>query len=104
MKPISFDERENRALQSLLMEIKMDAQRRQYYEPFILDIIGKLEVWPEPIMLTEQENRALQSLFFSFEELVKPFPYPYSPLTFAPSTVQVELCYNILQKLKWAAQ
>ena len=102
MQPINLDEFENRALQSMFTEIKMDAQRRQYY-PNCLDILTKLEAWPSPVILTEQENREIQYLFEGFLEVCKPYPYPYSPLTFSQPTVQVELCYRVLYKLKQAA-
>ena len=81
----------------------MDAQKRQYYEPVYQSIINKVEAYPAPVLFTEQENRAIQTLYEEFLELCKPYPYPYSPLTFSQPTTQIEICYVTLQKLKWAA-
>lgn len=91
-------------LQEMFIELSQDAQRRQYYELVYQSIINKIEAWPAPVLFTEQENRAIQYLYEGFVELLKPYPYPYSPLTFSQPTMQVEICFGTLHKLKQAAK
>lgn len=90
-------------LQSMLLEMSQNYQTLQYYpDGFLTGILAKLEVWPIAPTFTEQENRALQVLFEGFDEAVKPYPYPYSPLTFSQDTRQVVLVESILAKVKAA--
>lgn len=104
MKPITFTEIENRNLQEIFIELSQDATRAQYYQAVLPSIISKIEAYPASVLFTEQENRAIQYLYEGFAELLKPYPYPYSPLTFQQPTVQMEIVFRILHKLKEAAE
>lgn len=80
--------------------MRQDARQFQYYEAVLPSIISKLEVWPVPVTFTEQESQALQVKLVEFFEVVKPYPYPYSPLTFSQDTQQLSLVQSILAKVK----
>ncbi len=100
--PITFTEPENRFLQELFTEIYQNDQVRSLEGPIILSIVNKLEVWPSSPTFTEQENRRIQYQLESLVELLKPYPYPYSPLTFGQDTQQIQIIQSASAKIQAA--
>lgn len=102
--PILFSEPENRMLQEQFREIYEDDRIRSVEGSIILSILNKLEAWPIPPPFTEQEERRLQYQMEKFIEIMKPYPYPYSPLTFGQDTRQLQITQCVLKKIKdsWA--
>lgn len=78
-------------------------QIRSIEGPIILSILTKLETWPIAPVFDYIENRRMQVQFEGFIELVKPYPYPYSPLTFSQDTRQLTLIQSIFAKVLAAA-
>ena len=100
MKPISFTEQENRHLQSVLTNVRQDAQQYQYY-PGSDSILSKLETWPASVVFTEQESRQLQTLYFHCQEVAVPFqPLQARDLTFGQPTETIHIVESILMKLE----
>lgn len=100
--PINFNELENRMLQSQFRSIYENDCVRSLEGPLILGILNKFETWPAEVTFTEQEDRRVQVEMEQYIEIMKPYPYPYSPLTFGQPTEQMQICYGVLQKLKQA--
>lgn len=100
--PITLTEPENRTLQEFFVEIYQNDQVRSLEGPLILSILNKLEAWPIDLVLTGQENLRIQYQFEKFEEMLTPYPYPYSPLTFGQDTHQLVLIQSVMSKLKVA--
>lgn len=100
--PIRFSEQENAMLQSIFRTIYEDDRIRFYEGPIILGILNKLTEWPTPPGWTEQEQRRVQYQLEKFIELLKPYPYPYSPLTFGQDTRQLTLIERSLEKIEAA--
>lgn len=87
-------------LQSQFRTIYEDDRIRFYEGPIILSILNKLQDWPAPPAWTEQEQRRVQYQMEKFIELLKPYPYPYSPLTFGQDTRQLTLIERVLYKIE----
>lgn len=98
--PIQFDQAENALLQSQFRTIYEDDRVRSLEGPIILSILNKLEVWPEPPAWTEQEQQRVQYQMRQFIDLLKPFPYPSSPMTFGQDTRQLTLIEMVLEKIE----
>jgi hypothetical protein len=99
---ITFTEPENRMLQSIFMDIYQDDSVRSLEGDLILSIVKLLEVWPVAPTFTEQQSRRIQYQMEQFTEILTPYPYPYSPLTFGQDTRQLTLIKSVLAKVKAA--
>lgn len=102
--PITFSAPENGMLQSQFRTIYEDDRIRSVEGAIILSILNKLEAYPVAPPFTEQEERRIQYQMEQFIELLKPYPYPYSPLTFGQDTRQLQLIQSVLAKIEaaWA--
>lgn len=98
--PISFTENENRLLQSTFTDIYQDDCVRSLEGPLIYSILKLLEQWPVTPTFTEQQSRRVQYQLEKYVELLKPYPYPYSPLTFGQDTQQLQIIQSALDKVK----
>lgn len=100
--PISLTETQNRFLQEIFVEIYQDDCVRSLEGPLILSILNKVKAWPTPLQLTEQEARRIQYQLEKFDEIAKPYPYPYYPTTFGQDTQQLTVIDGILAILEAA--
>lgn len=102
--PIIFCPAENEMLQSQFRTMYEDDRIRSVEGSIILSILNKLEAYPIPPPFTEQEERRIQYQMEQFVEMLKPYPYPYSPLTFGQDTRQLQLIQDVLAKIEaaWA--
>lgn len=98
--PITFTETENRNLQQIILERYQDDRIRSLYGSELNSILHKLEVWPSPTTFTEQESLTIQYQYERLVEILTPYPYPYSPLTFGQDTQQLVIIKSILAKVK----
>lgn len=103
MQTIVFTEPENRFMQQNFLEMYQDDRIRSLEGPIILGILKKFEAWPTAPLFTEQENRRIQVFLETSDEVLEPYPYPYTPQTFGQDTHQIVLIKSILGKLKIAA-
>lgn len=89
-------------LQSFFRTLLEDNRIYFYEGPLITSILNKLSAYPTPPPWTEQEQRRVQWQMEKFIELLKPYPYPYSPLTFGQDTRQLTLIERVLEKIEAA--
>lgn len=89
-------------LQSQFRTIYEDDRVRSLEGALILSILNKLEAYPTPPAWTEQEQRRVQYQMEQFMEMLKPYPYPSSPLTFGQNTRQLTLIERVLYKIEAA--
>jgi hypothetical protein len=99
-KPINFTPRENGMLQSQFRTLLEDGEIRYYEGALIQSILTKLELYPTPPAWTEQEQRRVQYQMEKFMEMLKPYPWPYSPLTFGQDTQQLNLIMAVLTRIE----
>lgn len=100
--PITLTEPEDQFLQSILTERYQNDCIRSLEGPLFLSLLNQVKTWPAAITFTEQEDRRLQVLLEGLVELLTPYPYPYSPLTFGQDTQQLSIIKSILTKLEAA--
>lgn len=100
--PIVLTEQENRFLQSIFMEMYQSDRLRSYEPDLLLSLVQAFETWPAPLNLTEQQNNRVQWQLQKFQEIMKPYPFPYYPTTFGQDTRQLGVVNSIMDKFKAA--